>query len=35
MAVSAALPPLVKLLDRSSGIDHEELTARSLWMGGR
>jgi Methyltransferase domain len=29
----ASLPPLVARLDRSSGMDHAELTARSLWIG--
>jgi protein-L-isoaspartate O-methyltransferase len=28
------LPPLIKLLDRSTGMDHAELTARSLWIPG-
>jgi hypothetical protein len=26
------LPPLVTLLDRAAGLDHRELTARSVWM---
>jgi hypothetical protein len=31
----ASLPPLVAQLDRSSGMDHAELTAQSLWIGIR
>ncbi len=29
-----ALPPPLALLDRASGLDHRELTARSLYLGG-
>jgi SAM-dependent methyltransferase len=29
------LPPIVTKLDRAAGLDHRELTARSLWIGGR
>ena len=29
----ADLPPLVRLLDKSAGLRHEELTARSLYLG--
>lgn len=28
----AELPPSIALLDRASGLDHRELTARSLWL---
>jgi predicted RNA methylase len=28
------LPPLVAKLDRAAGLDHRELTARSLWING-
>ncbi len=28
----AELPPPLALLDRASGLDHRELTARSLWL---
>jgi hypothetical protein len=28
------LPPIVTKLDRAAGLDHRELTARSLWIGG-
>jgi len=31
----AALPPLVAKLDRAAGLNHHELTARSLWIGSR
>ena len=27
------LPPIVAKLDRAAGLDHRELTARSLWLG--
>lgn len=30
-----ALPDIVAKLDRAAGLDHRELTARSLWIGGR
>jgi hypothetical protein len=30
-----ALPPMLKLFDRSAGLDHRELTARSLAVGSR
>lgn len=30
----ADLPPLLRLLDRSAGLDHQELTARSLYVAG-
>ena len=26
------LPPLVQKLDRAAGLDHQELTARTLWI---
>jgi hypothetical protein len=29
----AELPPIVAKLDRAAGLDHRELTARSLWIG--
>jgi hypothetical protein len=29
----ALLPPTLKLLDKAAGLDHRELTARSLWIG--
>jgi hypothetical protein len=28
-----ALPPLVAKLDRAAGLNHRELTGRSLWFG--
>jgi SAM-dependent methyltransferase len=28
------LPPIVAKLDRAAGLDHRELTARSLWLAG-
>jgi hypothetical protein len=28
----AVLPERLKLLDKASGLDHRELTARSLWL---
>jgi len=31
--VRTALPPIVAKLDRAAGLDHRELTARSLWLG--
>jgi hypothetical protein len=30
----ANLPPLLRLLDRSAGLNHEQLTARSLYLAG-
>jgi hypothetical protein len=30
----ADLPPLLRLLDKSAGLHHQELTARSLYVGG-
>jgi hypothetical protein len=30
----ARLPPRLALLDRAAGLDHRELTARSLWLPG-
>jgi len=32
--VRVPLPPLVARFDRAAGLDHRELTARSLWLGG-
>lgn len=32
---AAALPPVLRLLDRASGLDHRTLSARSLWLAGR
>jgi len=29
----AAFPARMKLLDKAAGLDHRELTARSLWVG--
>jgi len=29
------LPPIVAKLDRAAGLDHRELTGRSLWLGGK
>jgi protein-L-isoaspartate O-methyltransferase len=29
------LPPLLQTLDRAAGLDHRELTVRSLWIPGR
>jgi len=31
---AADLPPLVAKLDRAAGLDHRELTGRSLWLDG-
>jgi hypothetical protein len=28
------LPAIVAKLDRAAGLDHRELTGRSLWLGG-
>lgn len=33
--VRAELPAIVVKLDRAAGLDHRELTARSLWISGR
>ena len=30
----ADLPPLLRLLDKSAGLDHRQLTARSLYVAG-
>lgn len=30
----AELPPIVQKLDRAAGLDHRELTGRSLWISG-
>jgi hypothetical protein len=32
---SIQLPPILAKLDRAAGLDHRELTARSLWIGGQ
>ena len=29
------LPPLLQTLDKAAGLDHRELTARSIWLPGR
>ena len=29
------LPPIVRKLDRAAGLDHSELTGRSLWIGSK
>jgi len=31
----AHLPPLLQTLDKAAGLDHRELTARSIWLPGR
>jgi hypothetical protein len=31
---AVTLPPLVEKLDRAAGLNHRELTARSLWLSG-
>ena len=31
----ADLPPLLRLFDKSAGLDHQQLTARSLYLSGR
>jgi SAM-dependent methyltransferase len=31
----AQLPPLLKTLDKAAGLDHQELTVRSIWLPGR
>jgi len=28
------LPPLLQLLDKAAGLNHRELTARSIWLPG-
>jgi hypothetical protein len=28
------LPPIVAKLDRAAGLNHRELTGRSLWLAG-
>jgi SAM-dependent methyltransferase len=33
--ISVELPPIVEKLDRSAGLNHRELTARSLWLPAR
>ncbi|HEX6209570.1 MAG TPA: hypothetical protein VF136_02260, partial [Methylomirabilota bacterium] len=33
--VPVRLPPLLQQLDRAAGLDHRELTARSLWLSPR
>jgi SAM-dependent methyltransferase len=33
--VRAALPPIVAKLDRAAGLNHREMTGRSLWIGSR
>ena len=30
----AELPPIVAKLDRAAGLNHREITGRSLWLGG-
>jgi len=32
--VHAELPPIVAKLDRAAGLNHREITGRSLWVGG-
>ena len=31
----ASLPPLLQALDKAAGLDHRELTVRSIWLPGR
>jgi len=31
----ASLPPLLQTLDKAAGLDHRELTVRSIWLPGR
>ena len=31
--VGVELPPIVAKLDRAAGLDHREITGRSLWSG--
>jgi hypothetical protein len=31
----AHLPPLLQTLDKAAGLDHRELTVRSIWLPGR
>jgi SAM-dependent methyltransferase len=33
--LAADLPDRLRLLDRAAGLDHREITGRSLWLGGR
>jgi hypothetical protein len=33
--IRAELPAIVKKLDRAAGLDHREMTGRSLWLDGR
>jgi hypothetical protein len=33
--VRLELPPMLRRLDRAAGLRHDELTARTLWIGGR
>jgi len=28
------LPPLLQILDKAAGLDHRELTVRSMWLPG-
>ena len=35
MAIRARLPPLLQTLDKAAGLDHRELTVRSIWLPGR
>ena len=30
----AELPPIVEKLDRAAGLNHREITGRSLWLAG-
>jgi SAM-dependent methyltransferase len=32
--LKAELPPIVEKLDRAAGLNHREITGRSLWIGG-
>jgi hypothetical protein len=32
--VRADLPPIVQKLDRAAGLNHREITGRSLWLAG-
>ena len=33
--VRAELPPIVAKLDRAAGLNHREITGRSLWLGNK
>jgi hypothetical protein len=33
--IPVQLPELLRTLDKAAGLDHGELTARSLWLPGR